>query len=437
MFFGKKKEESITGKIGSEIEITKTEAVAGEVLETKTRRKERHWFVAMVTLIVVVMAGWGMLKGGKNSAFAGTYTWVQTNWSTKLAGSTIVHPSTGITYEDKDTNVTASAGGVSLGQTSTVGLQSFSNGTGDTPNAGGFNAGTNNSTTSTGDQIALAKSSSTNLTQTSATTTVPSPANQTGGFDNTNYQAVDTYDANGTMRMKKQVSIACSSNNECVSGYCSTTCTYPPCDGSTTCPSACSFGGLIYGTVSANGQCWMDRNLGATQIATAYNDSNAYGWYFQWGRAIDGHQVGTSGTTGTQSASITPGHGNFIKAGSNDWTTSRTDNLWNISSGYINNPCPTGWHVPTIAEWTSVVSACSISGYTTAYTTACGLRFPAAGSRNSTSGVVSNSSNYDGRYWSSSSLSNNSYWFVFEDGVVYLNLSTHRATGLSVRCVRN
>jgi hypothetical protein len=33
---------------------------------------------------------------------------------------------------------------------------------------------------------------------------------------------------------------------------------------------------------------WLDRNLGATQVATKVDDSAAYGDYYQWGRAKDG-----------------------------------------------------------------------------------------------------------------------------------------------------
>jgi hypothetical protein len=40
----------------------------------------------------------------------------------------------------------------------------------------------------------------------------------------------------------------------------------------------------------ATGKTWMDRNLGAAQLATASNDVAAYGDLYQWGRFSDGHQ---------------------------------------------------------------------------------------------------------------------------------------------------
>ena len=50
--------------------------------------------------------------------------------------------------------------------------------------------------------------------------------------------------------------------------------------------------GLIYGFVynTTTKKIWLDRNLGATQVATSLDDSAAYGDLYQWGRPFDGHQ---------------------------------------------------------------------------------------------------------------------------------------------------
>jgi hypothetical protein len=74
---------------------------------------------------------------------------------------------------------------------------------------------------------------------------------------------------------------------------------------------------ITYSTVLADdGNCWLASNLGTANIATAYNDSSAYGAYYQWGRLADGHQVSTSDTTSTNSAGDVPGHDDFITEGS-------------------------------------------------------------------------------------------------------------------------
>src|ERR1035437_8429 len=99
--------------------------------------------------------------------------------------------------------------------------------------------------------------------------------------------------------------------------------------------------GLSYITVLAeDGKIWLDRNLGATQVATAFNDYQAYGSLFQWGRTADGHQLIThtsataatpvNGNTSTLSSSDTPGNALFIKVSLTpfDWRSPQNNNLW-------------------------------------------------------------------------------------------------------------
>jgi hypothetical protein len=53
----------------------------------------------------------------------------------------------------------------------------------------------------------------------------------------------------------------------------------------------------VYQTVTgADGKCWIKSNLGTANVATSSTDSTAYGWYYQWGRLTDGHQIPTSAT---------------------------------------------------------------------------------------------------------------------------------------------
>lgn len=54
-------------------------------------------------------------------------------------------------------------------------------------------------------------------------------------------------------------------------------------------------------------RCWLDRNLGASRVANSYDDSQAYGYLFQWGRANDGHQIRTSSTIIGPVSTDTPG----------------------------------------------------------------------------------------------------------------------------------
>jgi hypothetical protein len=99
------------------------------------------------------------------------------------------------------------------------------------------------------------------------------------------------------------------------------------------------------------GATWMDRNLGASQVATTSTDENAYGDLYQWGRAADGHQCRNSSTTSTISSSEEPRHADFILTATNpnNWLNPADGNLWQGVND-INNPCPTGFRIPTEAE---------------------------------------------------------------------------------------
>jgi uncharacterized protein (TIGR02145 family) len=100
------------------------------------------------------------------------------------------------------------------------------------------------------------------------------------------------------------------------------------------------------------GRVWMDRNLGASRVATSINDKEAYGDLFQWGRAADGYEKCNSLTTALRSSGDTPGHDRFIISNGSapNWRTSQSINLWQGVDG-INNPCPAGFRIPTQSEW--------------------------------------------------------------------------------------
>ena len=192
---------------------------------------------------------------------------------------------------------------------------------------------------------------------------------------------------------------------------------------------------LAYGTVTGpDSKCWLDRNLGATQVATSSTDTAAYGWYYQWGRGTDGHQIGNSSTTATLATSDTPGHANFIRNGTNpkDWRNPQNNNLWQGVSG-INNPCPTGFRIPTSSEWATVSGYFSSQDYQGAYNSV--LKLPVAGSRQELLGSFDGVGML-GIYWSSNISGSNASYLFF-----WINLNPYntncRAIANSVRCVKD
>lgn len=192
--------------------------------------------------------------------------------------------------------------------------------------------------------------------------------------------------------------------------------------------------------MSTTGKVWMDRNLGATRVATSMTDHLAYGSLYQWGRGSDGHQLinwtsstaGTAvnGTTATTSSTNTPGNALFITG--SDWRNPQNNNLWQGVSG-INNPCPLGYRLPTNTELTAEIVAYNITSNATAY--ASHLKFTVPGYRDNSNGSL-----YDvggsGTYWTSTvsgTSATGRYWLTASTTISNFD----RTYGFTVRCLKD
>jgi uncharacterized protein (TIGR02145 family) len=206
--------------------------------------------------------------------------------------------------------------------------------------------------------------------------------------------------------------------------------TYPP--GSVFCtgtPTA-----IVDVTNPSTGSIWMDRNLGATQVATSITDANSYGDLYQWGRRSDGHQCRTSPTTSSLSSTNQPANGNFILAPGSpyDWRSPQNSNLWQGVNG-TNNPCPSGYRLPTETEINTERLSWGSNNAAGAF--ASPLKLPAAGYRSFSFGSLNDLGTY-GSYWSSTVSSINSRFLDFYSSGA-IELSSYRAYGLSVRCIKD
>lgn len=144
-------------------------------------------------------------------------------------------------------------------------------------------------------------------------------------------------------------------------------------------------GGGYQPEISVTGRVWLDRNMGATQPASA-NVKESIGSLYQWGRGNDGHQLVTwnadmrtvsakSPTTTTlySGGSASPGHENFIASigngydwsgGTYDWRTIPINDLWsNPAYNSVANPCPAGYRVPTAPELLREIVANGVNGW--------------------------------------------------------------------------
>lgn len=240
-----------------------------------------------------------------------------------------------------------------------------------------------------------------------------------------------------------------------------------------------------------DGKTWLNNNLGAeyARVGSSYfnpiyqagaldasgnpianptanqikKDFRAYGSLYQWQRKSDGHELidWASSSVGTPvySSSVAP-------TMSSSWTTPDTNlwingelssfyswvedvvntqtsnhNLWNPNGG-VNNPCPYGYHVPSLNEVQTVHT--SISGATGANTSSNSnmwnervLRLPAAGFRHADTGNEAFDINH-GYYWTSESHSDIkiSGSLMFSDSTSN-SYQHYRAHGFSVRCLQD
>ena len=192
---------------------------------------------------------------------------------------------------------------------------------------------------------------------------------------------------------------------------------------------------IVVEVKSKTGRIWMDRNLGASQVATNPTDDKAYGDLYQWGRGADGHQIRTSTTTTILSNIFQSINGNFILTTSspNDWCSPQNTTLWQGVNSLFN-PCPNGYRLPTVTEWDAErLSWGKESPFDSK------LKLPNSGRR-----ITNGSMSLVGRlgfYWSSTVNNTNtsSQMLVFDNNsmIPIIDNSSARANGQAVRCIKD
>lgn len=181
------------------------------------------------------------------------------------------------------------------------------------------------------------------------------------------------------------------------------------------------------------GRFWMDKNLGASRVATSSTDTQAYGDLYQWGRGTDGHELRGSGTTTALSSTDTPGNSFIVTSGyPNDWRSPKNDNLWQGVNG-TNNPCPSGFRIPTEAEWYAELATWTSATDMGAFGSQ--LKLPLTGYRPTSGGSLFYNFHV-GSYWSStiSGVSTRRLYFDNDEASLF---TIERSYGFSVRCIKD
>jgi uncharacterized protein (TIGR02145 family) len=189
----------------------------------------------------------------------------------------------------------------------------------------------------------------------------------------------------------------------------------------------------IFEVTTITGRTWMDRNLGATKAAASSTEVASFGDLYQWGRRSDGHQCRNSATTTTLSSTNSPSTSAFIIAPNapNDWRNPQFSSLWQGASG-TNNPCPSGYRLPTSSEFNAEIQAWGNKNAAGAMTSP--LKLPTAAIRDFENGQLILQSS--GVYWTSTINGTNSNLLLINNSEASLYIG-ERGYGASVRCIKN
>jgi hypothetical protein len=201
-----------------------------------------------------------------------------------------------------------------------------------------------------------------------------------------------------------------------------------------------------YGTVTtATGRVWLDRNLGASRVATSSTDTQAYGDYYQWGRPADGHQTkyltnnNSTGFTNTRSATAVPSTDLWIEPtdGSNNWYTMADNTLW-TGANPATNPCPAGFRIPTQAEWSAERATWSSTNAAGGFASPLKLTRPGMLTSFGSSGAYFTAKDNFGQYLTQTAFnSGGALYFGIEGGNAWFDQNYYKSHGMSVRCIQN
>lgn len=206
---------------------------------------------------------------------------------------------------------------------------------------------------------------------------------------------------------------------------------------------------VSYTTVrGADGNIWLQQNLGSTAVAETMDDENSYGDYFQWGRWDDGHQMADSDTTTVvptpnNPTGIADGLSSYITSSPSWWSSNDLTDEWtapNVTSITETNGCDPckalgeGWKLPTQEDWTYLVDAEDFNNPAGAFAST--LKLPANGYRSSSNGGFT-FVGQRGYYWSSTSTGIGGKYLYVGTTLANPAAGAMRGQGAAIRCVKS
>lgn len=205
---------------------------------------------------------------------------------------------------------------------------------------------------------------------------------------------------------------------------------------------------VSYTTVrAADGNIWLQQNLGSEQVALTFDDQDGYGDLFQWGRWNDGHQLRNSTVSNTLPSPNNPaglnGQEAFFASSESWWSGNLETDTWtaenpeNTDETNGCDPCKqllgSDWQLPTQQDWQTIKTEENITNPASAF--ASSLKLPATGHRSSTSGEFTFVGER-GYYWSSTTSSLGGKYFYVGSTIANPSAGAYRGQGSAIRCIK-
>jgi hypothetical protein len=179
---------------------------------------------------------------------------------------------------------------------------------------------------------------------------------------------------------------------------------------------------VVYGTVKnipgETSKCWITKNLGASQQATAVSDANesSAGWYWQFNRK-QGYK-----------------HDGTIRSPNTTWITSINENSnWTSAKDPCTIELGNGWRIPTQTEWANVDAGGNWTNWNGPWNS--DLKLHATGFLKFTDGSLYFRGSY-GYYWGNSQYNAINGWYLFFSSAGSGMINYEKSYGFSLRCLR-